>query len=84
MDNLVNPFQSRRQNPPPHSPSTLIAFYDGSGKDDLGRSLQEILQWDANRLERTHNFIQTLFPLPEMSGVGHPLLLILYAGADLL
>jgi len=50
---------------------TLVAFYDGSGTPDgSGRTLEEILQWDAERLEWSHDYIQTLFPLPEKSGIN--------------
>lgn len=61
-------FRSRRE--PRPSPLTLVAFYDGSGSDVRGRTLEEILQWDAGRLERSHDYIQTLFPLPEKSGIN--------------
>lgn len=47
--------------------SMLIAFYDGSGFDARGRSLGHILSWGADKLESSHNYIQTLFPLPEES-----------------
>jgi hypothetical protein len=67
-DDVRSFFQSRRQ--PPPSPMTLVSFYDGSGPDGNGRTLEEILQWDAEKLERSHDYIQTLFPLPEKSGVG--------------
>jgi hypothetical protein len=32
--------------------------------------LDEILGWDYDKLEEEHNYIQTLFPLPEKSGNG--------------
>jgi hypothetical protein len=51
---------------------SLIAFYDGTGKDIKGRSLAEILQWPASRLESCHDYIQTLFPLPEKSAFNDP------------
>jgi hypothetical protein len=54
------------------SPVSLIAFYDGTGKDIKGRSLAEILQWPASRLESCHDYIQTLFPLPEKSAFNDP------------
>jgi hypothetical protein len=57
----------RRQ--PIASPLTLISFYDGSGTDGRGRTLAQILDWDADKLESRHDYIQTLFPLPEESGV---------------
>jgi hypothetical protein len=51
----------------PPSSSILIAFYEGTGKDTYGRYLSQILQWDEKPLENSHNYIQTLFPLPEGS-----------------
>ncbi|EKD14045.1 uncharacterized protein L3040_007951 [Drepanopeziza brunnea f. sp. 'multigermtubi'] len=48
----------------------LIAFYEEKGTDLLGRSLLRILQWNEERLEKCHNYIQFLFPLPEMSNVN--------------
>jgi Opioid growth factor receptor (OGFr) conserved region len=52
------------------SASSLISFYEGTGRDQRGRSLSQILQWGADRLESSHDYIQTLFPLPEESGVN--------------
>ncbi len=40
----------------------LLAFYAGVATDDQGRTLDQILQWDDARLERTHDYIQWLFP----------------------
>lgn len=48
----------------------LISFYDGTGQDSKGRTLADILAWDANKLEACHDYIQILFPLPEESGVN--------------
>jgi len=53
---------------PPSNP--LIAFYRDGGRDDRGRTLDEILAWDDERLEEVHDFIQWLFPLPERSGAN--------------
>lgn len=47
----------------------ILAFYRG-GRDDEGRSLQEILAWSDAELEAVHDFIQWLFPLPERSGAN--------------
>lgn len=47
--------------------SPLLAFYRGSGRDHSGRRLSDILGWDADRLEHTHDYIQWLFPLTEPS-----------------
>jgi len=56
--------------PPGSSASSLISFYEGTGRDHRGRRLSEILRWDASRLESSHDYIQTMFPLPEASGVN--------------
>lgn len=45
----------------------LIDFYNQSGEDSYGRSLEDILQWSEEQLETTHNYIQWLFPLIEAS-----------------
>lgn len=45
----------------------LLAFYRGEGVDDRGRRLEAILEQDDAWLERTHDFIQWLFPLREPS-----------------
>jgi hypothetical protein len=47
----------------------LVAFYRG-GRDHRGRTLDDILQWDVDRLESTHDYIQWVFPLRERSGVN--------------
>lgn len=41
----------------------LIDFYLGTGIDHMGRSLDAILHKDDRWLERTHDYIQWLFPL---------------------
>lgn len=48
----------------------LLGFYRDGGRDDRGRTLDEILAWDDERLEEIHDFIQWLFPLPERSGAN--------------
>lgn len=48
----------------------LIAFFEGSEPDPHGRYLQQILRWSDQKLENSHDYIQTLFPLPEHSGVN--------------
>ena len=35
--------------------------------DDEGRRLDQIWQWEMNRLEGRHNYIQWLFPTEESS-----------------
>lgn len=48
----------------------LVGFYEGTGRDDRGRSLEDILRFDDDRIEDVHDFIQWLFPLPERSGAN--------------
>ncbi|TAQ85388.1 hypothetical protein B7494_g6285 [Chlorociboria aeruginascens] len=48
----------------------LVAFYEGSSPDYKGRYLTDILTWSHGQLEASHNYIQTLFPLPESSMVN--------------
>lgn len=45
----------------------IIDFYTGNGTDDQGRTLEDILLWDSDELEQTHDYIQWLFPLTEPS-----------------
>jgi hypothetical protein len=45
----------------------IVAFLTGEGVDGAGRSLKEVLALDDAELERRHDFIQWLFPLPEAS-----------------
>src|SRR5690349_17991159 len=47
--------------------SPIIAFYEGSGIDAAGRTIEELWSWDHRRLEMVHDFIQWLFPLTEPS-----------------
>lgn len=58
----------------------LVAFYEGTACDDRGRSFDDVLQFDDERLEHVHDFIQWLFPLPERSG-ANPSAPVLDAGA---
>lgn len=44
-----------------------LRFYRDDGADSEGRTLEEILEWDDDALETTHDYIQWLFPLPERS-----------------
>jgi hypothetical protein len=44
-----------------------LRFYRSEGPDSEGRTLEEILGWDDDALETTHDYIQWLFPLPERS-----------------
>src|SRR5437762_2896650 len=45
----------------------LVDFYKGLAPDYKGRKLHDIWNWDYERLEETHDYIQVLFPLPEPS-----------------
>ncbi|WP_254173607.1 opioid growth factor receptor-related protein [Planktothrix pseudagardhii] len=45
----------------------IILFYLGLSPDHKGRKIEEIWQWDHDRLEYTHDYIQWLFPLLEKS-----------------
>jgi len=44
-------------------------FYSG-GRDTEGRTLDEILAWDNDRLEAVHDYIQWVFPTRQPSGVN--------------
>jgi hypothetical protein len=56
--------------PSNQSTSKVWRFYSANGVDHCGRTLQQILRWDDDALERKHDFIQWLFPLPEPSGAN--------------
>jgi hypothetical protein len=46
----------------------LLSFYLDVGSDSEGRYLQDILAWeDYDQWDRSHDFIQWVFPLPEPS-----------------
>lgn len=45
----------------------LLAFYYGTGADHRGRRLAEMLRQNDGWFEITHDFIQWLFPLSELS-----------------
>ena len=46
----------------------VLQFFSGEGTDSRGRLLKQVLNWSDDELERTHDFIQWLFPLAEPSG----------------
>jgi hypothetical protein len=48
----------------------LISFFEGTELDYRGRSLTDILAWEDDQLELSHDYIQTLFPLPEESRIN--------------
>jgi hypothetical protein len=43
-------------------PGALITFYEEASTDNRGRHLTDILRWGVNKLESSHDYIQTLFP----------------------
>lgn len=47
----------------------IVRFYDADiqAKDAHGRTQEHILAWPDSQLERCHNYIQMLFPVPEGS-----------------
>ena len=51
-------------------PSPIIKFYESTGTDDQGRTLDQILGWDFDELESVHNYIQWLFPLTDRSSAN--------------
>ena len=55
--------------PPSSKMSPIIRFYDPDiqAKDARGRNLEAILSWSNTELERCHDYVQVLFPLPEGS-----------------
>lgn len=57
-------------------PGAVQAFLEGEGPDRRGRTIFDVLAFDNAALERTHDFIQWLFPLTEPSGAvaGAPVL----------
>ncbi len=54
----------------------IVMFLEGEGTDACGRTVFEVLAMNDVVLERTHDFIQWLFPLPEPSAAvpGSPVL----------
>jgi hypothetical protein len=45
----------------------IVMFLEGEGTDARGRTVFDVLAMDDVAVERTHDFIQWLFPLPEPS-----------------
>jgi len=45
----------------------LLNFLRGTGVDVHGRRFEDIMEWDFRRLERSHDYIQWLFPTDEPS-----------------
>ena len=48
-----------------HDGRRLLTFYADAVPDHRGRFLREIQNWSDEDLERTHDYIQWLFPLAE-------------------
>lgn len=61
---------------PANPPSDIVLFLAADGQDCSGRSFEDVLALDDAALERRHDFIQWLFPLPEPSRAvpGSPVL----------
>ena len=55
-----------------NSPPLPIVFYRSTQPqpDDRGRTLEQILSWSNFALEKSHNYIQYLFPIPERSPIN--------------
>ena len=51
----------------PPSESSLHAYLAGRGRDDRGRTLDAVLAFSDADLERVHDYVQWLFPLPTRS-----------------
>jgi hypothetical protein len=47
----------------------LISFFEDTQGDYRGRKFSDMLKWPDYELETSHDYIQTLFPLPEASQV---------------
>ena len=47
----------------------IVAFYMGTGVDDGGRTLDDVMRFSLDELEENHDYIQWLFPLDVPSGV---------------
>jgi hypothetical protein len=47
----------------------LLSFFEDTQGDYRGRKFSDILKWSDNELEASHDYIQTLFPLPEASQI---------------
>lgn len=52
------------------SQSRIVLFYYGDATDHRGRFLDDLQTQTLEGLERTHDYIQWLFPLPERSSVN--------------
>jgi hypothetical protein len=50
--------------------SAVFDFLTGSGTDDAGREVFDVIAMDDAAIEQGHDFIQWLFPLSERSGAN--------------
>ena len=50
--------------------TTIVDFLKGAGTDAAGRTVFDVVALDDRSVERTHDFIQWLFPLAEPSGAN--------------
>ena len=51
-----------------NEPVDLIRFFRNERPDNRGRYHKDLLQYDADFIERKHDFIQWIFPTMEKSG----------------
>lgn len=49
----------------------IIRFFEGSGTDQDGRTLHDVLELGHDELESDHRYIQWLFPTPEKSSFSY-------------
>ncbi|MGM0543697.1 MAG: opioid growth factor receptor-related protein [Pseudomonadota bacterium] len=54
-----------------HHPTPLIAFYRGEAPDHQGRYIDAVWALSHFWLEHTHDYIQWLFPIPEVGRFNH-------------
>lgn len=54
-----------------HHPTPLIAFYRGQATDHQGRYIDGVWTLSHFWLEHTHDYIQWLFPIPEVGRFNH-------------
>jgi hypothetical protein len=75
----ASPKQTHLTSDPTADP--IVRFYSG-GRDNRGRTLDEILRWPDERLEAVHDYIQWMFPTVQASGVNPDAPLVTAATAD--
>ena len=47
--------------------NVVLGFLNGTAADIYGRTFEDVMAFSDEQIERTHNFVQWLFPLPEPS-----------------